>query len=181
MGPASYSSKQKLIVAIKKIAFRVLPAALVFWLWHLNTRRRPRYLRGDLSDLEEIQVQDRAVLYLGWAEVTGVGAGPAASLYVHNEEVLRLDCFGGTAGHMHLNPEQNKLIMTHGSARIYFQPGSREEHVDRAAFELVKNTRGALAANKLSRVRGFELDTEKITAAAERMIEGMRKLIIDHQ
>lgn len=169
------------IAAVKRAAFNILPAGLIYRLWHRNSRRRPRYLRENLYDRRDIQVQDGAQLYVGWADVSGIGQGPAASLYVHDEEVLRLDCFGGTEGHMHLNPEQNKLILKHGSARIYFEPGSCEAHIARAAFELTKNVPAALLTNKLSRVRDYEFDRNRLSSAAIEMSDIMNKMVVDHQ
>ncbi|NQV21626.1 MAG: hypothetical protein HQ511_09440 [Rhodospirillales bacterium] len=177
--PPNPPIKQTVIVALKQAAFRIVPAALLYRLWHLNTRRRPRFLLGDLSSRREFPVQEGVQLHVGWADVPGVGSGPTASLYVHREEVLRLDCFGGDAGHMHLNPEQNKVHITHGSARVYFQPGDLEEQVDRAAFELVTNTRGALLTNKLARVRDFPLDPQNLSSAAQKMTDYMKGLIAE--
>lgn len=173
--------KQTVIIALKQAAFRVLPAALLYRLWHLNTRRRPRYLYGDLFRHLEIPVQEGAQLHVGWTDVPGLGGGPVATLFVHDEEVLRLDCFGGDAGHMHINPEQNKLLSTFRSARVYFQPGSIEEQVERAAFELVTNTGVALASNNLSRVRNFSFESRNLSTAARQMADHMKILIAERQ
>jgi hypothetical protein len=167
---------QKLIIALKQIAFQILPAGLAYRLWHLNTRRKPRYLRNDITDCHEIGVQACAQLYVGWADVPGGGGGPAASLYVHDEEVVRIDCFGDDHGHMHFNPEQNKLILKHGSPGIHFQAGNCEEHIKRAVFELTTNTQATLLSNKLSRVRNFVFEDQYLSAAAAEMANTMREL-----
>ena len=169
------------IATLKRAAFNILPAGLVYRLWHRNSRRHPRYLREDLRDRRNIPVQEGAQLYISWADVAGIGQGPAASLYVYDEEVLRLDCFGGSEGHMHLNPEQSKLIMRHGSARIYFEPGPREAHISRAAFELSRNVQAGLLTNKLSRVRDYAFDPDRLSSAASEMSDIMKKMVADRQ
>ncbi len=81
---------------------------------------------------------------------------------------------------MHVNPEQNKLLMIRRSARIYFEPGSMQDHAERAVFELTKNTQGALLENKLARLRSFSPDPEKLAAAAREMTDYMKALISKH-
>lgn len=172
--------KELVIIALKQAAFRIVPAALLYRLWHMNTRRRPRYTNRNLSGRREIPVQDEVTLHVAWAKVRDVGVGPSASLFVHGEEVMRLDCFGGKMGHMHLNPEQNRLLLVNPTARIYFRPQDMEGQIDQAAFDLERNTQGALLTNKVTRIRNFSLDTHNLSAAAGQMADYMRVLIAEY-
>ena len=118
-------------------------------------------------------------LWVYWSDVPNVGRGPSASLFVLGEEVLRLDCFGGSEGHMHLNPEQQRFS-GRVTARLYFQDGSRVEHVDRVAFELIANTDAALKSNGLSRVRNFPIDQNALADASNQMRHLMQELLERH-
>ncbi len=58
-----------------------------------------------------------------------VGPGPGASVYVLGDEVMRFDCFGSDLGHYHFNVRQSRFVPNGESTRIYFSPGSVEDHI----------------------------------------------------
>ncbi|UHD15893.1 hypothetical protein [Thiocapsa bogorovii] len=117
-----------------------------------------------------------------WSDVPGVGTGPSASLYVLEEEILRLDCFGGQDGHLHVNPEQYDLYTRFSghTPRIYFPPGSRQEHVERAAFELRRNAVAAARMSPIERIRACPLAEEDLASAAESMRRIMSRMLTEH-
>ena len=105
-----------------------------------------------------------------------MGRGPSASLFVLEEEVLRLDCFGEGDGHMHMNPLQLHVFGWSNVSRIRFSPRPVLEQIERGAFELRRNAGAATALNMLRRVRDFSLDPNALNAAAEEMVRHMRTL-----
>ncbi len=164
---------------LRRIALIVLPEPIFDRLLHYITRQRPRTALETASDRRKILPQEDVELWVYWSDVPNVGRGPSPSLSVLREEVLRLDCFGGSEGHMHLNPEQQRLSGRVG-VRLYFQDGSRAEHVDRAAFELIANTDAALKSNGLSRVRNFPIDQNALADASNQMRLLMQELLERH-
>ncbi len=164
---------------LRRIALIVLPEPIFYRLLHYITRRRPITAFETASDRRKISPQEDVELWVYWSDVPNVGRGPTASLFVLREEVLRLECFGGSEGHMHLNPEQQRFS-GHVTARLYFQDGSRVEHVDRAAFELIANTDAALKSNRLSRVRNFPIDQNALADASNQMRHLMQELLERH-
>lgn len=164
---------------LRRIALIVLPEPIFFRLLHYITRQRPRTALETASDRRKISPQEDVELWVYWSDVPNVGRGPSASLFVLREEVLRLDCFGGSEGHMHLNPEQQRFS-GRVTARLYFQDGSRAEHVDRVAFELIANTDAALKSNGLSRVRNFPIDQNALADASNQMRLLMQELLERH-
>ncbi len=86
-------------------------------------------------------------------------------------------------GHMHFNPEQGHLMYRHGkymTTRMYFPEGSRQEHVDRATFEVQKNSFIALQMNALPMIQKHNLDSQELTQAAATMRQKMMQLIHEH-
>ena len=82
------------------------------------------------NDWVEYPIQENVRLEVYWRD-DRAGRGPAASLYVYDDEVLRLDCFDGDQGHCHVNIRQNK------GHRWYYPEGTVQQHIERSAFELI--------------------------------------------
>lgn len=104
------------------------------------------------------------------------GEGPAASLYILSEEVLRLDCLGGDRGHMHFNMREAMITPGGGSTRIYFEPGTMADHIERAVFHLKKNSDYGIGLNPGPRIRKVVLDRDRLAVAAEWMRQTMTEL-----
>ncbi len=164
---------------LRRIALIVLPEPVLYRIQHYIKRQRPRTAietAETASDRRKISPQQNVELWVYWSDVPNVGRGPTASLFVLREEVLRFDCFGGSRGHMHLNPEQQHYS-GRDVARLYLQDGSRAEHTDRVAFELIANTDAALKSNRLSRVHNFPIDQSALADAANQMRLLMQELL----
>lgn len=168
--------KRKILQIIRTF----LPQSLLYEIWHYRSKRVRRPTLDTASQHDVFQLQSGVTLETYWSDVPGVGRGPSASLFVLEEEVLRLDCFGGAEGHMHFNPEQAHLTAGRPSPRIYFQPASIPEQIDRAAFELIRNHRAAQASNMLSRVRRLQLKQNPLNQAVDAMTRQMRLLYQCH-
>jgi hypothetical protein len=164
-----------------RIALLFLPQPLVYELWHQKVIKNRRPDQKTASDVRVLRPQEGVILEVYWARVP-VGWGPAASLSILKEEVLRLDCFGGQFGHMHFNPRQDMLLEESGfpHPRIYFQPGSILQQIERSAFELTHNAMYAKGTNLLRRVRRFPLDQMALKEAAPEMIKHMHALYEIH-
>lgn len=165
-----------------RLALLCLPQPLVHELWHLKSMRKRRPDLETARDVRVLRPQEGVVLEVYWANVPVAGSGPAASLFVLEEEVLRLDCFGGERGHMHVNPKQDQLLKEFvGSVpRIYFHPGAIARQIERAAFEVTHNTKAAISTNMIRRVRRFQLDQAALREAASEMVKEMHDLCALH-
>jgi hypothetical protein len=117
--------------------------------WVLG-RRRPlkrSAVSACVSDLRTFSFEPVGELEVYWLDtsVAPVGqstpsSGPAASWYMNGREILRFDCLA-QAAHMHINLQQSAFLAYPGAARIFFEPGTVQQHIDRAVFELQVNLR----------------------------------------
>ena len=64
-------------------------------------------MANEKHDLVEYPIQDNVRLESYWRDDAG-GRGPAASLFVYDDEIMRFDCFGGDNGHCHFNLRQTR-------------------------------------------------------------------------
>ena len=110
-------------------------------------------------DLVRLQVQDGVHLEVYWRS-DEQGQGPAASLYAKTVEVLRLDCFGGDQGHMHINA-QGRV-----AKRWYFPAGTVADHIERACFELGTNVEACLRLNQDPEIARLNLDWKEMRVIA---------------
>ena len=165
-----------------RLALLCLPQPLVHELLHLRSTRNRRPDLKTARDVRVLRPQEGVVLEVYWANVPVAGSGPAASLFVLEEEVLRLDCFGDERGHMHFNPEQDELLKEFAGSvpRIYFQPAAVARQIERAAFEVTRNAKAAISTNMIRRVRRFQLDQAALQAAAAEMVKEMHDLCEIH-
>jgi hypothetical protein len=172
--------RSSLEYGLKHLALTLLPHRLVYWLWHLRRRNRPRTGDDNAVDVRVVPVREGARLEVYW-NTNPLGPGPAASLYVLEEEVLRLDCFGGETGHMHINPVQVNLALPwEVTPRYFFPPDTLENHIERSVFELTTNSKAALQTNLLGRVRMFPIEHGCLVEAAGRMRSEMYELLAKH-
>ncbi len=156
-----------------------LPEPFRFWFYYRFRRGKPQETLDWMSDQRLIRPQKDVELWVYWYDMPSKVRGPAASLYVLGEEVLRLNCFQGNKAHMHLNPRQQEFAMR-VAARLFFPDGSPAERVERAAFELRANTDAALKSNRIGRVRDFRIDSQALMAASNAMRAYMMELLDRH-
>ena len=137
---------------------------------------RSRRMSQNVSQVSTLQLAPHVHLDVCWVG-PAAGPGPAASFYVHDDEVLRLDCFGGEAGHLHINMKQLRRIPNAGTPRFYLLPGSAREQVEQGVFLLRRNLDFCLRTNASSRVRAFRPEPEQLEEAAEFMRSRMHALL----
>ena len=124
----------------------------------ITGRPAPQAAPSVRQDVLRYEIQPSASLEVFWKVLT-IGRGPAVSLYVHGEEVLKIDCFGEGKGHYHVNARQWSREL----------PGI----VQRNAFVYLQQ-------NDDPRIRRFVLDPARLREATERMkatmLEYMRRV-----
>ena len=89
----------------------------------------------DRRDVRRLAINSHAELHVFWKVLTR-GRGPAFSLFVCGDEVLRLDCFGAGEGHYHT---QFYCPDTPKRTRLHFYETTASEQVERAMFEVIRN------------------------------------------
>lgn len=176
-----YDGYKSVLPAKRWIIRQILPEALVYRLWRWRTARRPRPAEPTASDHRTIVIQDGITLEIFWVD-RQLGPGPGASVFVLGDEILRLDCFGtqGLGGHYHINPQQTTLY-SKDAARLFFAPGSHEDHIERAALELERNLPAALTMNRDSRIRQIKADSTRLAQAGEELRRNMLELLERHR
>lgn len=155
----------------KRWILRLLPQVQAYrWLVGDLVRRR-RAAGVSAIDYEPSTPREGLRVDTYWADVPGVGSGPTVALFVHEIEVLRADCFGGSEGHMHLNPDEFRVLPNRVATRLFFPPGDRKSHVERAVFEVRANFQYALLTSALPEIREFEVTDAELDAVADQ-VEG---------
>lgn len=157
--------------AANRFARRMLPGDGYF-----AVRRVWRHLKGwdfdetyslrfpDRRDLASYKVQDGVRLDVFW-KVLSIGRGPAFSLFIHDEEVMRFDCFGPGEGHFHL------ALSAPGEpaeSRLWFHEQNVRDQIDRSLFELSSNLDYFLERHPSSRVRGERIDPVQMKSVCDR-------------
>lgn len=168
--------KTRLENFLKQLAVATIPAGLLYRLWHKRRKGLPRTEDGTTDQLKTIAIQDGVRLEVYWS-VVEQGAGPCASLFVLDDEILRIDCFAGDNAHMHINPVQHNLPLAwHITPRIKFPRGDARAQIERGVFELTRNTPAALQMNQLARLRRFSINGQALKLAGDAMRAYMLEL-----
>ena len=113
-------------------------------------------------DLVEYSIQDNVRLESYWRDDAG-GRGPAASLYVYDDEIMRFDCFGGDNGHCHFNLRQTR------GRRWMYPDGSFQDHIQQSLFDLRTNLNFCLQTHQDERVQEVQIARESLEQAAQQM------------
>ncbi len=140
---------------------------------------RPRTTSLGVSDVDSWQIAPNVLLDVYWLK-TAKTSGPAASFYVYDDEVLRLDCLGENQGHLHINMKQVRQIPNETTPRFFFVGNTRREQVDEALYHLRHNLKFCLQTNVNRRVRAFTPDADQILRATEFARSRMRALLDKH-
>lgn len=113
-------------------------------------------------DLVEYPIQEDVLLQVYWRDDAG-GRGPAASLYVYDDEIMRFDCFGGDNGHCHFNLRQTR------GRRWMYPKGSFQDHIRQSIFDLQTNLTFCLRTHQDERIQEMQISQESIKQAALKM------------
>lgn len=122
--------------------------------------------RGQMAnpkhELVEYPIQEDVLLQVYWRDDAG-GRGPAASLYVYDDEIMRFDCFGGDNGHCHFNLRQTR------GRRWMYPEGSFQDHIRQSIFDLQTNLTFCLRTHQDERIQEIQISQESIKQAARKM------------
>ncbi len=141
----------------------------------LYKKRVLRSCRTYIHDVKTHPVQDDIFMETYWVSEP-VGPGPGASVYIHDDEVMRFDCFGSDVGHYHFNIRQSKFLPAGETTRIFFPSGSVEDHIENAVVQLTRNLDYGRGMNVDPKVRSVELDQAALDRAGKLMREELRRL-----
>ena len=113
-------------------------------------------------DLIEYPIQDNVLLQVYWRDDVG-GRGPAASLYVYDDEIMRFDCFGGDNGHCHFNLRQTR------GRRWMYPKDSFQDHIHQSLFDLRTNLTFCLKTYQDQRIQEMQIAQERLEPAILKM------------
>ncbi len=113
-------------------------------------------------DLVEYPIQDNVLLQAYWRDDVG-GRGPAASLYVYDDEIMRFDCFGSDNGHCHFNLRQTR------GRRWMYPHGSFQDHIHQSLFDLRTNLNFCLQTHQDQRIQEMRIAQDGLEQASKKM------------
>ena len=136
-------------------------------------------VRNDCTDLP---ICDGVYVQVYWKKLK-LGKGPALSLFMLDEEILRIDCFGKGAGHLHVA----FFLPGKGENRLWMHEATILEQIERARFELYRNHRYYQSRIPNPRIRAIKIDREKMKVVSEQaykvmmgFAQGMSDEEVDH-
>jgi hypothetical protein len=159
--------KRKITKLLRLISSKQLLTEALHWGGnHHRGQMTPGY--ASRNDLQTIPIDESARLEVFWKNRTN-GKGPAVSLFILEEEILRIDCFGIGLAHMHAAfflPEK-------GEKKLFMPEKTVEDQIDRAKYELTRNYRyyQCRACNPM--IRNLKLDDESIRQASQKAADLM--------
>ncbi|WP_461052814.1 hypothetical protein [Spirosoma arcticum] len=100
-----------LLKRLARFAFRQLPGS---WRYAMRRNRYGTFERSAQfqrvrRDLCRIPLTEQAFIDVFWKALP-IGRGPAASVVVQDQEILRFDCFGPGGGHLHASLFENRQL-----------------------------------------------------------------------
>ena len=120
--------------------------------------------RADTEDVRSVAVPDPFRLEAYWLRVHGA-EGPALSLFLRDDEILRVDCLPENP-HVHygLAEARHRRPM---EGRVYAAPAGYDELIDRAVFELAHNVAYCTGLHRDRAVRTAPVDEAAFRVAAD--------------
>jgi hypothetical protein len=105
------------------------------------------------------QIQPDGTLYLG----------PAACLVVHGFDIMRFDCLDYPLGHYHTAKPYPYGIRRGLAGEIWLPEKTIEEQVERAIFELSRNSNHYLQSHSKRKVRNTHLNEQRLAEVCAEM------------
>lgn len=146
---------------------------------HLILSGPATHKSGRRQQVARHDIQPGAFLTVYWKSLP-IGCGPGVSLYIHDYEILRCDCFGGRDGHIHTNLRDLTGIQAGSGDHLLFAETSIQDQMDRSLFELRFNSHFHLRRNWNRSVQKFRLDPDRLEAAVSEAQERMRALHMEN-
>lgn len=153
---------------VPKRYLRRMPRRLV--VSYFTARGWPRHTT---ADHREVTVPEPYRLEVYWLCI-GEDIGPAYSLFLRSDEVLRVDLLRDSP-HIHYNLAESRYRdgMDH---RVYVPPGPEDTLIDRAVFELVHNIPYCNGRHRDRSIRTQPIDQQAFAVAAEEVGRHLRDL-----
>lgn len=132
-------------------------------------------MRPDFSvrnDRVDLPLGDEAYVQVYWKQLK-FGKGPACSLFILGEEILRIDCFGNGAGHFHAA----FFLPGKGENRFWMRESTVAEQVERAHFELYRNYRYYQCRVPNPEVRAYHIEPELMKEVSQQAFEIMSSYV----
>ncbi|MBU1101625.1 MAG: hypothetical protein KKA84_14590 [Bacteroidetes bacterium] len=148
------------MIEFLKIIF-TKPIELLKWL----TNHHPGQLFPTPStrkDIQRIPIDDNSYLEVFW-KILEFGTGPAVSLFINKEEILRIDCSGPGTGHLHAA----FFLPWEGEVRLFLPEKTCSLQIERAVFEITHNWNYYHSRVANASVRSVRLNVNKIEDAAK--------------
>ncbi len=130
--------------------------------------RRIKYHYGRMQpdvlsrqDACQIPISLQAYLEVFWKDLPH-GTGPAVSLFIKNEEILRIDCFGPEVGHLHTG----FFMPSSGECRLRLPEKDRAAQINRAVFEICHNWHYYQDRILIPSIRQYKLEQKQVEKAA---------------
>jgi len=123
-------------------------------------KMRPEY--SIRNDVQRLPISDGVELEVYWKKLK-LGKGPACSLFMLEEEILRIDCFGKGAGHMHIA----LFLPGNGEHRLWMCEATIEEQVARARFELYRNYKYYQCRVPNPKIRALSIDRQRMREVSD--------------
>lgn len=122
--------------------------------------------RGVRRDVEVIDVGSGVEFVVYWKALE-IGIGPAVVVQTAAMELMKFDCFGGTAGHFHIAPAY--------ATRLAFVEDTVDEQITRTGRELRRNLSRYLADHPRRSISTISVDQRRLDAAVDRAEELLRR------
>jgi len=111
---------------------------------------------GTRRDEHRIEIQHGLAILVYW-KVAPLGSGPAIILQTDKIELMKFDCFGGSAGHYHVAPWYG--------ARIAFLETTIDQQIDRSIREIKQNAATYLNAHLRPEISSIVIDEPALVVA----------------
>ncbi|MDA0348205.1 MAG: hypothetical protein O3C43_17490 [Verrucomicrobia bacterium] len=139
---------------------QALSESLSWGLDRNHAKMRPVY--ESRNDIHHLEVGEGVRIEVFWKQLK-LGKGPALSLFLLEEEVLRIDCFGKGAAHIHVA----FFLPGKGEQRLWMHEQTVGEQISRARFELYRNYQYYQARVPDPKIRALKIDRLKMKEASE--------------
>lgn len=130
-----------------------------------------------IDDVRLISIQPDSYLAVYYKRYD-TGVGPGVSLYIHENEILRFDCFGKGRGHYHSLPCLSALP---SDERIGFTAETIKSQVNETVEETTGNYAAHLGKHFRRNIRDFRFDQACLAAAVaeahDRMLSAHRRAL----
>jgi hypothetical protein len=147
--------------------------------FYLTNDRRLWWFTGEAEEMQNrtnlvrYDLQEGCFMETYFNELVGPDgtrcSGPAACLVVHGSDIMRFDCLEHSFGHYHVATPYPHGIRKGLVGEIRLPEKTVEEQIERAIFELQRNSSYYLQTHPRRKVRNTCFDEERLAAVCAEM------------